>query len=413
MRFFSKPSLSQKSVDINEYRHHLSEGRCRDRLSRGIVDIRRRLAESTSFNPTPTFECDECLEQNDFHRLDLASLLEHSHPNSSGFELYLSCKACQSEVPLCDAVAHAAYAHAEWIRQSPDALANIYVTAPEYLVVKSEPVQDMRPNLFSSVARDSTLIGWTSLEGESPPDLEQRSEKDETYCSPHIDVDKSADNTNDSDADTQQSFRKRKRRTRAVDEPDFGAQSKRVEPLKLKTRSIYPPGTNPDDAHYVDGDNNYRCITCCKRFSTRSAIRTHHRAIHRGERPFVCLECGIAFAQRGQLKEHVVHVHEEAHQRRYRCPTCRQVFSWKSSLARHRRNTHGGRNQRDELRGRYECDNCGMIFSWLYELQYHEVRHTAAFSYACKACSKFFIRRDELKRHRTRVHSTQPRQFAC
>ncbi|ELK30068.1 Zinc finger protein 764 [Myotis davidii] len=89
-----------------------------------------------------------------------------------------------------------------------------------------------------------------------------------------------------------------------------------------------------------------------------------HRAIHRGERPHRCPDCGRAFTQRSALTTHLrVHTGEKP----YRCADCGHCFSQSSALYQHQR-VHSGETP-------FPCPDRGRAFAHASDLQGHVRTH--------------------------------------
>ncbi len=82
----------------------------------------------------------------------------------------------------------------------------------------------------------------------------------------------------------------------------------------------------------------FPCPSCPKSFA-RAQQRDIHLAVHTGERPHLCAECGRSFASASTLIDHRKRKHLEL--REHRCPDCPKAFFARMDLESHRR-THTG-----------------------------------------------------------------------
>lgn len=64
------------------------------------------------------------------------------------------------------------------------------------------------------------------------------------------------------------------------------------------------------------------------RFCSKSAVSAHIKAVHFGERPFVCDQCGHSFTSKGILHEHLT-IHSDVYN--FHCKDCN-----KRLVVRHR-----------------------------------------------------------------------------
>lgn len=136
----------------------------------------------------------------------------------------------------------------------------------------------------------------------------------------------------------------------------------------------------------------FPCPHCDKHFTQARNIQTHIRAVHFGERPFICETCGKAFAAKGALQKHSTgHVSETP----FQCLQCSKKFKTLVSLKRHE-DIHDSTN--------YPCPKCNRILNTKHTLQMHMAVHSSEKKHKCTVCNSAFKRGWHLKNHMT-LHS--------
>ncbi|CAH0380738.1 unnamed protein product [Bemisia tabaci] len=171
----------------------------------------------------------------------------------------------------------------------------------------------------------------------------------------------------------------------------------------------------------------FPCKVCHKNFCSKSAVSAHVKAIHFGEKPFVCDQCGNSFASKGILQEHLtvhsdempwvctvcnkrfktkyrLNVHMDIHRDTpYLCPHCPMQLSTRRTLRMHlviHRDTKA-----------YQCPTCGKAFRRSKDLKNHKNLHTGEKPYVCQFCSRTFANGSNCRSHKRRMHPEELREY--
>ncbi|XP_047514227.1 zinc finger and BTB domain-containing protein 24-like isoform X7 [Pieris napi] len=194
----------------------------------------------------------------------------------------------------------------------------------------------------------------------------------------------------------------------------------------------------PTDPAREDGEEEpsgadrkqFECNQCDKKFGSKQSKSMHIKAVHRGERPYRCPECGLSFAYPRSLALHAL-----AHRRRraaadtgYACDVCHkvceresssraraglasdlgpsrrpQVLSHPSSVTYHKQAAHGATQ--------YVCGQCGKRFHHRQLLQRHQLVHSKRRPFDCEICAATFKTKANLRNH-LQLHSGV-KKFSC
>ncbi|KAK7603158.1 hypothetical protein V9T40_003157 [Parthenolecanium corni] len=150
----------------------------------------------------------------------------------------------------------------------------------------------------------------------------------------------------------------------------------------------------PEEERFLDV-----CNICQKRFTSKSSVNAHLRAVHYGEKPFVCEHCGNSFSSKAILTDHLTTHSTYAP---WPCDVCKRNFK-----SKYRLNVHMDMHRSVK----YRCPHCPMELSTRRTLRMHLLVHKEEKAYVCKVCSKAFRRSKDLKNH-SNLH-TGRRPYQC
>jgi hypothetical protein len=141
------------------------------------------------------------------------------------------------------------------------------------------------------------------------------------------------------------------------------------------------------------------CEICGKIFSSRQSCKSHYRAVHLKEKPFVCdfPGCDQSFFRHSDLSGHQSSIHLNKMET---CPICLKEVR---KLSQHMKSIHEER--------RFECtfeENgrvCGKKFAFGRELKRHvEISHCGVRKFACQYCDSSFKRKEDWRGHTLNIH---------
>ncbi|XP_014369014.2 zinc finger protein 91 [Papilio machaon] len=170
----------------------------------------------------------------------------------------------------------------------------------------------------------------------------------------------------------------------------------KVEETKVEESS---PVADNGDEEVSAGDvkTKLKCNHCNKEFSSRQAKSMHNKAVHQGEKPYKCAECGAAFGYPRSLSLHrISHRRHKLSGKGYACDLCGKVLSHPSSVVYHKQAAHAEQ--------RYVCGTCGKHFRHKQLLQRHQLVHSQLRPFRCKLCNASFKTKANMANHQM-LHS--------
>ncbi|XP_063819033.1 oocyte zinc finger protein XlCOF8.4-like isoform X2 [Pseudophryne corroboree] len=191
--------------------------------------------------------------------------------------------------------------------------------------------------------------------------------------------------------------------------PGDSSDTLNIHPVSHSTDISSDPSnfkdSSPDNSNIVThrsahrGDKYFLCSECGKYFTRKSVLVIHERS-HTGERPFPCSECRKCFASKSVL---VIHQRSHTGVKPFTCSECGKCFTRKSALVRHERSHTGERP--------FPCSVCGKCFTVKSQLVIHKRYHTGEKPFPCSKCEKCFTQKSDLVIH-LRAHAGE-KPFAC
>lgn len=141
------------------------------------------------------------------------------------------------------------------------------------------------------------------------------------------------------------------------------------------------------------------CKMCSKSFSQNTTLKTHVSAFHTGKNISCEIPgCAKKFTRKSYLK---IHMRDHDGERNYSCDRCEKKYKQKSHLDRHIEASHLGIKHKCDFPG---C-NSEYSKSWTLKMHKFVHTTENNFPYKCHICERGFQRRDKLLKHLAKSHT--------
>uniref|UniRef100_A0A3B3Z6W2 C2H2-type domain-containing protein n=1 Tax=Periophthalmus magnuspinnatus TaxID=409849 RepID=A0A3B3Z6W2_9GOBI len=145
--------------------------------------------------------------------------------------------------------------------------------------------------------------------------------------------------------------------------------------------------------HSHSEEKSFSCPECGLRLKQQHNMHRHISAVHRREKPFSCLFCQKAFAQKSDF---IIHMRTHTGEKPFVCTYCRKGFRVRSQL-----NTHLRIHTQEKP---FSCSVCKQRFSQKYFLTRHMKNHSDEKPFSCPECGLQFRQQYNVSRHIAAVH---------
>ncbi|XP_070396913.1 zinc finger protein 69 homolog isoform X2 [Dermacentor albipictus] len=171
-----------------------------------------------------------------------------------------------------------------------------------------------------------------------------------------------------------------------IEPPDPQGDIEGVAVVESPVLQVHTTGNYRNKCFEVD--HQHQCKICRLIFNTRLHL-LQHSVTHAKELPFLCANCGAAFARAEDVAEHENTRH--FNKQEYRCVGCPETYGDKAQLWQHVQSHYG--------KPAYHCEMCPMVFPLQHQLSKHLRTHTKEVHYTCSQCKATFMHRESLARH--------------
>ena len=142
----------------------------------------------------------------------------------------------------------------------------------------------------------------------------------------------------------------------------------------------------------------YKCKICSSTFSRSGELKRHVIGVHEGKKPYKCKICNTKFLVNSVRKKHVLAIHKRKDYAVLKCSICKINFSEKKLLKKHNKSVHNTKKP-------HICSVCGTRFASRNYWNLHvKTVHEKKMPFKCAACEEGFSTKKELFKHIRSFH---------